>query len=119
MSRCPANVAPALEIRKNRRGPAPLARPYLVPTRGWGVVVDPASVPENQLSRFALVKHSIEANLATDLEASRERLATLLPAARKSRRSVLSFCKYVKKTTPLPLGGIVRVILSPLVVFPK
>jgi len=76
MSRCPANVAPALEIRKNRRGPAPLARPYLVPTRGWGVVVDPASVPENQLSQFALVKHSIEANLATDLEASRERLAT-------------------------------------------
>jgi hypothetical protein len=26
------------------------ARPYLVPTRGWGVVVDPASVPKTNLA---------------------------------------------------------------------
>jgi len=30
--------------------PAPLARPYLVPTRDWGVVVDTASVPEINLA---------------------------------------------------------------------
>ena len=40
-------VAPGLGDAGN---PAPLARPYLVPTRDWGVVVDTASVPETNLA---------------------------------------------------------------------
>jgi hypothetical protein len=40
-----------------RGNPAPPARPYLVPTRDWGVVVDMASVPETNLADSPLVKH--------------------------------------------------------------
>src|SRR5436190_11378813 len=36
--------------RGSSEDPAPLAQPYLVPTRDWGVVVDTASVPETNLA---------------------------------------------------------------------
>jgi hypothetical protein len=39
----PSSVAPALGVRGMWGDPAPLARPYLVPTRDWGVVVDTAT----------------------------------------------------------------------------
>ena len=37
----PCSVPPALGVR-GMGDPAPLAQPYLVPTRDWGVVVDTA-----------------------------------------------------------------------------
>src|SRR5215472_3062438 len=74
-SRSPFSMAPGPWIFGERQDPAPLARPHLVPTRDWGVVVDTASVPETNLAD-SLVKHSTEASLSTDLQASRERLAT-------------------------------------------
>ena len=42
-SSSPCSVAPALGVRGMRGDPAPLAQPYLVPTRDWGVVVDTAA----------------------------------------------------------------------------
>src|SRR5262249_37840594 len=74
-SRSPFSMAPGPWIFGERQDPAPLARPHLVPTRDWGVVVDTASVPETNLAD-SLVKHSTEASLSTDPEANRERLAT-------------------------------------------
>src|SRR5262249_50852042 len=52
--------------------PAPLARPYLVPTRDWGVVVDTGSVAETNLADSRL---SLKLRESVKAEPSRQRLS--------------------------------------------
>ena len=52
--------------------PAPLARPHLVPTRDWGVVVDTGSVAETNLADSRL---SLKLRESVKAEPSRQRLS--------------------------------------------
>src|SRR5262249_42411717 len=100
-SRSPFSMAPGPWIFGERQDPAPLARPHLVPTRDWGVVVATASVPETNLAD-SLIKHSTEASLSTDLEASRERLATCCqPLGNREGPTCLSVSIERRESRPL------------------
>ena len=77
------SVAPALGVRGMRGDPAPLAQPYLVPTRDWGVVVDTASVPETNLadSRLLLkLRENVKAEPSSHLRSKRSALTLSSPS---------------------------------------